>query len=176
MFDPALGVRLDENFRTYGGDCRVYDPALADPWANARSAADVFVVCHVLGWVAKAFIVRDWVTLGVLSISWELAEVSLQHVMPNFKECWWDHWLLDVLGCNLLGAAAGMMLCRHFGMRMYNFMGVPPAPNLAQEGGKAAAPRRWLVFSCPRRLGQVRSAVGPCAAAAALSLSAPRDS
>jgi hypothetical protein len=27
----------------------------------------------------------------------------LQHMLPNFNECWWDSWVLDVLVCNSLG-------------------------------------------------------------------------
>lgn len=26
-----------------------------------------------------------------------------QHMLPNFKECWWDSWILDVLLCNAAG-------------------------------------------------------------------------
>eukprot|EP00960_Hanusia_phi_P032748 750038-Hanusia_phi.AAC.5 len=34
-------------------------------------------------------------------------DASLQHWMPNFAECWWDHIILDVLTCNLLGICLG---------------------------------------------------------------------
>ena len=30
-----------------------------------------------------------------------------QHLLPNFNECWWDRWLLDVLICNNIGIVAG---------------------------------------------------------------------
>ena len=33
-----------------------------------------------------------------------------QHLLPNFNECWWDRWLLDVLICNNLGIVAGALL------------------------------------------------------------------
>ena len=26
-----------------------------------------------------------------ISVGFEIVEVSLQHVLPNFNECWWDH-------------------------------------------------------------------------------------
>ena len=37
------------------------------------------------------------------SILFELIEFTFDNWLPNFAECWWDHLLLDVLGCNLLG-------------------------------------------------------------------------
>ena len=52
---------------------------------------DVFVPAHFLGWWAKTLILRDyWMTL-VLSVLFEINEYSLQHQLPNFSECWWDH-------------------------------------------------------------------------------------
>lgn len=33
---------------------------------------------------------------------WRLT-VDLQHMLPNFNECWWDSWVLDVLVCNSFG-------------------------------------------------------------------------
>lgn len=33
-----------------------------------------------------------------------LASSPPQHMLPNFNECWWDSWLLDVAICNSLGA------------------------------------------------------------------------
>jgi len=32
-----------------------------------------------------------------------LLVLVLQHMLPNFNECWWDSWVLDVLICNSLG-------------------------------------------------------------------------
>ena len=48
-------------------------------------------------------------------------EVSLQHLLPNFKECWWDHYLLDVFGCNLAGMLLGMWTCRHYANKEFNW-------------------------------------------------------
>jgi hypothetical protein len=30
-----------------------------------------------------------------------------QHMLPNFNECWWDSWILDVALCNAAGEAPG---------------------------------------------------------------------
>ena len=56
----------------------------------------------------KALIMRDYQLLWVLSIGFELMELTFQHMLPNFNECWWDSWILDVAVCNFLGMWAGM--------------------------------------------------------------------
>ena len=42
-----------------------------------------------------------------ISIAFELCELTFQHWLPNFNECWWDSWVLDVLVCNAIGIYAG---------------------------------------------------------------------
>ena len=44
----------------------------------------------------------------VLSITFEILEYSLEHQLPNFAECWWDHWILDAIVCNGLGIWLGI--------------------------------------------------------------------
>jgi hypothetical protein len=61
-----------------------------------------------LGWVCKALIVRDWALLWVISVGFEIMELTFQHMLPNFNECWWDSWILDVALCNFIGMWAGM--------------------------------------------------------------------
>ncbi|PHJ19019.1 phosphatidyl serine synthase, partial [Cystoisospora suis] len=46
-------------------------------------------------------------------------EISLRHILPNFWECWWDHLILDIFGCNFLGLYLGLCLCRYFQMKEY---------------------------------------------------------
>ncbi|CAF5029098.1 unnamed protein product, partial [Rotaria magnacalcarata] len=36
-------------------------------------------------------IVRDYWLCTVTSIGFEILEYSLEHQLPNFSECWWDH-------------------------------------------------------------------------------------
>jgi hypothetical protein len=71
--------------------------------------------------------------LWTLSFSWEVVEVSFQTKLPNFKECWWDHYLLDVFGCNLLGMLIGMWVCRHYANAEFNWMGVRKLPTTRQK-------------------------------------------
>lgn len=39
----------------------------------------------------KTLILRDYWLCNVMSIGFELLEYTLQHQLPNFSECWWDH-------------------------------------------------------------------------------------
>ena len=39
----------------------------------------------------------------MLSIGFEFMELTFQHMLPNFNECWWDSWILDVAVCNFIG-------------------------------------------------------------------------
>ena len=73
---------------------------------------DEFVVAHTLGWWGKAVILRNYPMLWVLSVGFEFMELTFQHMLPNFNECWWDSWLLDVALCNFIGLLAGMWTVR----------------------------------------------------------------
>ncbi|KAJ7274063.1 phosphatidyl serine synthase-domain-containing protein [Mycena rebaudengoi] len=113
--DPKLGVPLPE--KGYADDCALTPKTL---W----NALDVFCVAHTLGWFGKAMILRDYWFCWILSIAFELAEYSLQHQLPNFNECWWDHWILDVLVCNWIGTYVGMKTCQYFEVKPYEWRGL----------------------------------------------------
>ncbi|KAF9527517.1 phosphatidylserine synthase 2 [Crepidotus variabilis] len=112
--DSNLGVPLPE--KSYAEDCTLHASTL---W----NAMDIFCVAHTLGWFGKAMILRDYWFCWILSIAFELAEYSLQHQLPNFAECWWDHWILDVLVCNWLGTYLGMKLCQYLEVKPYEWRG-----------------------------------------------------
>lgn len=42
-------------------------------------------------YVFQALIIRDYWLLTVISVLFEILEYSLEHQLPNFSECWWDH-------------------------------------------------------------------------------------
>ena len=42
----------------------------------------------------------------------EFLEYSLEHQLNNFSECWWDHWILDVIICNGGGTILGIYTLR----------------------------------------------------------------
>lgn len=90
-------------------------------------------------------------------------EVSLQHLLPNFKECWWDHYLLDVFGCNLAGMLLGMWTCRHYANKEFNWTGVK---KIGSTSGKFKRVLKqftpfswtnyeWAAFKSVKRLLQV---------------------
>jgi len=112
--DSNLGVPLPE--KSYADDCAL-------TVKNLWNAFDIFCVAHALGWFGKAMILRDYWFCWILSIAFELAEYSLQHQLPNFAECWWDHWILDVLICNWIGTYLGMKVCQYFEVKPYEWRG-----------------------------------------------------
>ncbi|KAF8956530.1 phosphatidylserine synthase 2 [Flammula alnicola] len=116
-----LGLPLPE--KSYAEDCALTAK-------NLWNAFDIFCVAHALGWFGKAMILR---ITGFAGIAFELAEYSLQHQLPNFAECWWDHWILDVMVCNWLGTYLarhfnipnflGMKVCQYFEVKPYEWRG-----------------------------------------------------
>jgi len=114
LLDPNLGVPLPE--KSYAEDCSLTPQ-------NLWNAIDIFCFAHTLGWFGKALILRDYWFCWILSIAFELAEYSLQHQLANFAECWWDHWLLDVLICNWFGTYLGMKTCQYFEVKPYEWRG-----------------------------------------------------
>eukprot|EP01117_Protostelium_nocturnum_P013513 TRINITY_DN5047_c0_g1_i3.p1 TRINITY_DN5047_c0_g1~~TRINITY_DN5047_c0_g1_i3.p1 ORF type:complete len:412 (+),score=101.41 TRINITY_DN5047_c0_g1_i3:507-1742(+) len=120
--DPTLGVPLPE--RSYAENCAVYTPN--DPESNFRNIRDAvndeFMIAHFLGWWGKAILFRDFYLLWFMSITFELMELSLKHLLPNFAECWWDHVILDILTMNALGIWLGLKFCKWFKMRRYGWV------------------------------------------------------
>jgi len=112
--DPNLGRPLPE--KSYAENC-AFTPQ------NIWNAIDIFCLAHTLGWFGKALILRDYWFCWILSVAFELAEYSFQHQLANFAECWWDHWLLDVLICNWLGTYVGMKACQYFEVKHYTWRG-----------------------------------------------------
>ena len=55
------------------------------------------LICHFINFgkelnmILKTLIVRDWWLCMVTSILFEVVEYTLEHQLPNFSECWWDH-------------------------------------------------------------------------------------
>ena len=48
-------------------------------------------------------------------------QIAFGHLLPNFYECLWDAFVLDVLVCNGLGIWLGMWICRRLEMRNYHW-------------------------------------------------------
>ena len=45
------------------------------------------------------------------SIVFEFVEMSFEHWMPNFAECWWDHWVMDVLTSLCVVVCVSVLQC-----------------------------------------------------------------
>ncbi|XP_073007059.1 CDP-diacylglycerol--serine O-phosphatidyltransferase 2-like isoform X1 [Typha latifolia] len=127
---PDLGFELPE--RSYGADCRIYVPEHPkSKFGNVyETLFDEFVVAHILGWWGKAVMIRNQPLLWVLSIGFELMELTFRHMLPNFNECWWDSIILDVLICNWFGIWAGMRTVRYFDGKTYEWVGLSRQPNI----------------------------------------------
>ncbi|OII74555.1 uncharacterized protein cubi_00108 [Cryptosporidium ubiquitum] len=88
---------------------------------NILPKIDLFVIAHFLGWMAKTLILRNDFLVWFNSIFFEWLEITLRHILPNFYECWWDHILLDIFGCNMIGIFCGNYIIRRFGLARFNW-------------------------------------------------------
>ncbi|KAL3891516.1 hypothetical protein ACJMK2_003777 [Sinanodonta woodiana] len=101
--------------KEYAVNCSQID--LSRIWSHC----DVFAFAHFGGWALKALLIRHAGILWTISVMWEVTEVMFAHLLPNFAECWWDSWVLDVLLCNGLGIVVGMYICDKLEMRNYHW-------------------------------------------------------
>jgi len=161
LFDERVGNEAGEH--SYGDDCRMIKDG-EDPYGNLREQFfDRFTVAHFLGWTVKAIILRDWAFMWIASVLFEILEVTFQHMYPNFNECWWDHLLLDIFGCNLAGMVFGMYLVHYLQAYKFHWTG-QRIDRISSVFGKMKrvalqfAPYsfdtyRWQVFESWRRFG-----------------------
>ncbi|XP_017461940.1 PREDICTED: phosphatidylserine synthase 2-like, partial [Rhagoletis zephyria] len=110
---------------------------------------DIFVPTHFFGWWLKTLIIRDWWLCTVISIMFELLEYTLEHQLPNFSECWWDHWIMDALLCNGLGIYLGMHSLKYLSMKPYDWRGLWNIPTYRGKLKRIVAqfgPHSWVQF------------------------------
>ncbi|KAJ8483372.1 hypothetical protein ONZ51_g4745 [Trametes cubensis] len=138
--DPNLGKPLPE--KSYAENCEL-------TVQNIWNAIDIFCLAHALGWFGKALILRDYWFCWILSVAFEFAEYSLQHQLANFAECWWDHWILDVLVCNWLGTYLGMKTCQYFEVKHYTWRGFRQTRGIRSKTKRVISqfsPHDWTTF------------------------------
>jgi phosphatidylserine synthase 2 len=104
---------------------------------------DEFFVGHILGWYGKAIALRDRRLLWAYSIAFELMELTFQHWLKNFNECWWDSWILDVALCNSVGIYFGMKTVTFFEGRTYDWTG------MERSNGLSGKVRRSIMLFTP---------------------------
>ncbi|XP_041366468.1 phosphatidylserine synthase 2-like [Gigantopelta aegis] len=146
-FDENLGKAMPE--KNYGGNCLIYDSNHEDPFHNLKEKFDGFVPTHFFGWWLKTLILRDWWLCTVFSLMFELLEYTLEHQLPNFGECWWDHWIMDALICNGLGIYLGMKTLHYLSMKPYHWRGMWNIPTYSGMFKRLAAqftPYSWTDF------------------------------
>lgn len=68
-------------------NCDLYTPH--DPESAFRhlrdAVLDVFLISHLIGWFCKMIMIRDVRLTLVASVIFEVYEISLTHMLPNFK-------------------------------------------------------------------------------------------
>jgi len=147
--DASLGEPIPE--KDYGGNCRLYDfERPDDPYHNLKDKVDIFILAHAGGYWCKTLIFRDWWLTTVISVTFEFLEYSLEHQLPNFSECWWDHWILDVLVCNLFGTILGLLTLRYLSMKTYDWRGLWNIPTYRGKIKRIFAqfsPHGWIEFT-----------------------------
>ncbi|KNC48246.1 phosphatidylserine synthase [Thecamonas trahens ATCC 50062] len=155
LLDPSLGSKLE--LPLYATDCSL-------SWANVSPKLwDIFVVAHFAGWFVKALMIRNIAICITLSVLWELVELSLVTMLPNFGECWWDQLIMDILVCNGGGMMLGLYLGGYFEMKEYNWVGFRAIESVRGKVRRAAlqfTPQSWTtvewkMFSSYRRLGAI---------------------
>lgn len=145
--DKNLGKPLPE--KDYGGNCYIYDSNHTDPFHNLKDKTDIFVISHFIGFWAKTLFLRDWWICSVVSIMFEVLEYTLEHQLPNFSECWWDHWIMDVLLSNGIGIYCGMKTLNYLKMKPYHWRGMWNIPTYRGKIKRFAmqfTPYSWTEF------------------------------
>lgn len=68
-------------------------------FSSARGCLQRCSVCCEAWWIfeklfpafLQTLMIRDWWMCMIISVMFEFLEYSLEHQLPNFSECWWDH-------------------------------------------------------------------------------------
>jgi phosphatidylserine synthase 2 len=86
-----------------------------------RQINSVWFIAHVGGYWGKMCLFRDWGMCLTYSIAFEVVELSLVWLLPEFNECWWDSVFMDVLGANMLGMVLGHYTLRFLSCKNYDW-------------------------------------------------------
>lgn len=158
--DPSLkhSIREIDMVEAYAEDCDNLSLEIL------YSSMDIFAFAHFTGWVGKSFLLRSFGMSWMLSVLWELTEIVFKHILPNFQECWWDSWILDVGLCNGLGIYVGIQVSKFLEVRNYKWESIKTINSLTGKLERAALqftphiwhPTRWIEpHSSPIRVFQL---------------------
>jgi phosphatidylserine synthase 2 len=110
FLDPTLNVPITKDMHTYDDHC---DLTLEHLWDDF----DHYYLVHWVDWFLASFVLRDAFFCHLWSILDELLELSWQHILPHFRECWWDHLLTDILLSNTPAIFLGLYCVRKLGIK-----------------------------------------------------------
>lgn len=101
FFDSSLNKPVTKEMHTYDDNCEFH-------WINIWDNLDHYYLVHWVDWILGSLVVRDYYILHLYQIFDEIIELSFQHILPHFRECWWDHIILDICLSNIPAIFVGM--------------------------------------------------------------------
>ena len=104
---------------------------------------DIFIFSHVFGFFLTTLVFRDWWICTVLSVMFEFLEYSFEHQLMSLYECWWEHWIIDVLICNAGGTVLGLLMLRCLKMKTYSWRDLYNIPKYQERIKKIQIEIRW---------------------------------
>ena len=114
--DTNLNKPVTAEMHTYDDNCEL-------EWDNVMDNFDHYYIVHLCNWFLASLVIRDTYILHFWQLMDEVVELSVQHILPHFRECWWDHIFCDILLSNIPAITAGMFFVRWAGIREYDWLG-----------------------------------------------------
>lgn len=136
FLDGSLNKPVTKEMHTYDDNCEF---EFKNIWDNM----DHYYVVHLCNWFLSSLVIRDSYILHFYQVFDEIIEISLQHILAHFRECWWDHLLMDICLSNIPAIIAGMAFVRWAGIREMDWLG--------RKGKKHI--KDWEVFHCHKKFG-----------------------
>ena len=127
FLDPKLNQPVTKEMHTYDENCEF---TLEHVWDQM----DHYFVVHWVDWLLASFVMRDFWICHLWSILDELMELSWQHILPHFRECWWDHILMDITLSNTPAIAIGLFMVRWLGIEEYDWLGRKGKNSISEWG------------------------------------------
>jgi phosphatidylserine synthase 2 len=125
----------------------IYDDTCDLNWANFYSKLDHYYAVHLGDWFLSSFVLRDYYLLHIWSIMDEIIELSWQHILPHFGECWWDHIIIDIMLSNTPAIMFGMFVINRLGLVKYDFW------HRFDDEGNTKPIAQWGIWHCHRKFG-----------------------
>ena len=138
FLDSSLNKPVTKEMHTYDDNCEF-------EWVNIWDNMDHYYIVHLCDWFLASLVIRDTFLLHFWQVLDEVVELSVQHILPHFRECWWDHLILDISLSNIPAITFGMWTLRKLGIREYDWFG--------RKGKKSIAD--WTCWTCHKRWGGI---------------------